>query len=359
MRFIHIADTHLGAVPEAGAAYSEGRPGEIWDAFERVIDLCESEQTDLLLIAGDMFHRQPLLRELKEVNYLFSKLTHTKVVFIVGNHDYLKHDSYYRGFKWNENVFPILSSETTCVPFEEMGVAVYGFSYDTREIRKPRYDLISAPGDYPIEILLAHGGDEKHVPLNKNQLAVNGFSYTALGHIHKPQIVVAPPEHPELEEPVSPAVYAGALEPLDVNDTGEHGFIRGEITKNRIALSFEPAALREYIHLEIPVHSSTTNGALKNRVRSEIEERGIQNIYKVILNGYRDPDIVFELGQMDQYGNITAFVDETKPSYDFEKLLEENPDNLLGRFIRQYIGSEEGSVEYQALCEGVQALICR
>ncbi len=357
MKFIHIADTHLGAVPEAGIAYSEGRPREIWDAFENIIDLCESEQTDLLLIAGDMFHRQPLLRELKEVNYLFAKLTHTKVVFIVGNHDYLKRDSYYRSFQWNENVFPILSSETTCVPFEELGVAVYGFSYETREILKPRYDLILAPGDYPIEILLAHGGDEKHVPLNKNQLAMNGFGYTALGHIHKPQIVVAPPERLELEEAVSPAVYAGALEPLDVNDTGVHGFIRGEITKNRIALNFEPAAKREYVHLEIPVHGSMTNGELKNRIRSEIEERGTQNIYKVFLKGYRDPDIHFELNQMDQYGNIVAMENETKPSYDFQKLLEENQQNLVGKYIEQFIGSEEGSVEYQALCEGVQALL--
>ena len=357
MKFIHIADTHLGAAPEAGIAYSEGRPREIWDAFENVIDLCESEVVDLLLIAGDMFHRQPLLRELKEVNYLFSKLTHTKVVFIVGNHDYLKHDSYYRSFHWNENVFPILSSETTCVPFEEMGVAVYGFSYDTREILKPRYDLISAPGDYPVEILLAHGGDEKHVPLNKNQLAANGFTYTALGHIHKPQIVVAPPEHPELEERVSPAIYAGALEPLDVNDTGTHGFIRGEITSEHLALEFVPSARREYVHLEIPVHSSTTNGALKNRIRSEIDERGTQNMYKIFLKGYRDPDIILDVAQMDLYGNIVAIEDETNPAYDFQKLLQNNPDNLIGKYIAQFIDCEEGSIEYQALCEGVQALL--
>lgn len=357
MRFIHIADTHLGATPEAGKAYSEGRPRELWDAFEKVIELCESEQTDLLLIAGDMFHRQPLLRELKEVNYLFSQLTHTKVVFIVGNHDYLKRDSYYHSFQWNENVYPILSSETVCVPFEEMGVAVYGFSYDKREILKPRCDLISAPGEYPIEILLAHGGDEKHVPMNKNQLAASGFAYMALGHIHKPQAVVAPSEHPGSGENICPVVYAGALEPIDVNDVGPHGFVRGEITKDHVALEFEANAAREYIHLGIPVHSSTTNGALKNRIRSEMEEHGLWNLYKIILQGHRDPDIVFDLEQMDLYGNVVGVVDETTLSYDFQKLLEENQDNLLGKYIRRFIGCEEDSVEYQALCEGVQALL--
>lgn len=361
MKFIHIADTHLGATPEAGTAYSESRPREIWDAFERVIDLCEEEQTELLLIAGDMFHRQPLLRELKEVNYLFSKLTYTKVVFIVGNHDFLKHDSYYHNFKWSENVFPLLNTEVSSVGFEDLGVGIYGFSYDTREIFEARYDTIKAPGKYPIEILLAHGGDENHVPIHRNQIAMNGFAYTALGHIHKPQIVVEPSQEADMaveaDYRVSPAIYAGALEPLDKNDTGVHGFIRGEVTEEQISLSFEPAAVREYIHLEIPVFPATTSGALKNRVRSEIEEHGIQNIYKVVLQGFRDPDILFDVEHMDVHGNIIEIVDETKPSYDFEKLLEENQDNLLGKFIERLIDSEEGTVEYQALCEGVQALM--
>ena len=77
MRFIHIADVHLGARPDAGPLYSEGRARELWETFEHVLGVCEEERTDLLLIAGDLFHRQPLVRELKEADYLFSELTHT------------------------------------------------------------------------------------------------------------------------------------------------------------------------------------------------------------------------------------------------------------------------------------------
>ena len=85
MKFIHIADVHLGAQPEA-AVYSQSRGRELWESFEKILGVCEDERTDLLLIAGDLFHRQPLVRELKEVNYLFSELTATKVVLIAGNH---------------------------------------------------------------------------------------------------------------------------------------------------------------------------------------------------------------------------------------------------------------------------------
>ena len=110
MRFIHIADVHLGAQPDAGPLYSENRGRELWDTFEYVLGVCEDERTDLLLIAGDLFHRQPLLRELKEVDYLFSRLSHTKVVLIAGNHDYIRRDSYYRTFEWSGNVYPLFGN---------------------------------------------------------------------------------------------------------------------------------------------------------------------------------------------------------------------------------------------------------
>lgn len=107
MKFIHIADLHLGAEPDAGRAYSQNRSQELWETLQSVLEVCEEEQTDLLLIAGDIFHGQPLRRELKELNYYFAELTHTKVVLIAGNHDYIRKDSYYRTFQWNENVIPL------------------------------------------------------------------------------------------------------------------------------------------------------------------------------------------------------------------------------------------------------------
>ena len=50
---------------------------------------------------------------------------------------------------------------------EDIHTWIYGLSYEHREIRTPLYD-----GVFPVEqpgyhILLAHGGDEKHVPIQK------------------------------------------------------------------------------------------------------------------------------------------------------------------------------------------------
>ena len=140
MKFFHIADTHLGAIPDAGFAWSEERRSEIWESFRSVVAKADREEVDLLLIAGDLFHRQPLMRELKEVNYLFSTLKKTKVVFIIGNHDYLKVDSYYLDFPWSENVTCLRGKECESVVFEDLDTEVYGLSYHTREIKEPKYN---------------------------------------------------------------------------------------------------------------------------------------------------------------------------------------------------------------------------
>lgn len=345
MKFIHIADVHLGAQPDAGRAYSSRRAQEIWDSFSQIIDICEAEKTDMLFIAGDLFHRQPLMRELKEVDYLFSTLSHTEVVLIVGNHDYIKKDSYYRTFKWSEHVHPLLGSEMGYVMLPELELAVYGFSYHTREIKEPRYH-VKAPGKSRYEVLLAHGGDEKHVPVRREELENSGFDYIALGHIHKPHALVK-----------NLAVYAGALEPVDKNDTGGHGFIRGEITDKGTKTEFVPFAKREYIHLALRVKETMTSGSVKDYLKSTIEERGIENIYKFILRGYRDPDVVFDTEHMDLYGNILEIEDETRPAYDFQVLYEENKENLIGKYIEEFAGCQEDSIEHRALQEGIQALL--
>lgn len=345
MKFIHIADVHLGAHPDAGDAYTAKRPQELWDSFSRVVDLCEKEKTDVLLIAGDLFHRQPLLRELKEVNYMFSTLSHTQVVLIAGNHDYIKKDSYYLNFQWNKNVHPLLESEMGCAAIPKLKLGVYGFSYHSREITEQKYQ-VKAPRKFKYEILLAHGGDERHVPIRRDLLEQSGFDYIAMGHIHKPQELIA-----------NYAVYAGALEPVDKNDTGQHGYVRGEITESGIVAEFVPCALREYVHLVLRMNDSVTNGSVKGSIKEAVEKRGIDNIYKFSLKGPRDPEVIFDTQNMDIHGNILEIVDETYPAYDYQVLYDKNRDNVIGRYIEAFQGCEEGSVEYQALQEGVQALL--
>ena len=297
-------------------------------------------------MAGDLFHRQPLLRELKEVDGLFASLERTQVVLIAGNHDYMRRDSYYRTFQWSANVHFLGSASVEAVELPALETAVYGCSYHERQIRQPLYDSAPAAGRQKREILLAHGGDTDHIPVSREALAGLGYDYVALGHIHMPQVVI-----PGL------AAYAGALEPTDRNDTGHHGYIQGEITEDGCRFSFVPFASREYIHCEVEVDRRTTGAGLADLIWKKIEENGTQNMYKFLLKGYRDPDILFDLDALDRRGNIIDIVDETKPAWDLEKLYRNNKNNLIGRYIESFSGAEKDSVEYRALFEGISALM--
>lgn len=277
---------------------------------------------------------------------MFGRLSVTQVVLIAGNHDYLKKQSYYRAFRWASNVHMILTEDISCVEFPEYSLAVYGLSYHTRERLEDCYAWALPQGRQTYEILLAHGGDGTHIPVKKEELLRLGYDYIALGHIHKP-CVLCPGK----------AAYAGALEPIDKNDTGVHGYIEGEITEKGVNTVFVPSASREYVHMEVSVGNKTTGYELKEKLRGQIEERGTQHIYKIILTGQRDPDIVFDLADLDSCGNIIEIVDHTTPAYQFEKLWKQNQENVFGQFIESFMKSEKGSIEYQALCEGVHALM--
>ena len=110
MKFIHIADVHLGVVPDAGKSWSEKRASDvykrqdIWTTFTEVFAVAKKIKVDMVLIAGDLFHRQPLIRELREINYIFEQVPEIQVVIVAGNHDFLSVASNYRTFSFAKNV---------------------------------------------------------------------------------------------------------------------------------------------------------------------------------------------------------------------------------------------------------------
>ncbi|SFR71440.1 metallophosphoesterase family protein [Anaeromicropila populeti] len=325
MKFIHIADIHYGMMPDAGKPWSENRKKEILQSFYEVLAVCNREKADLLLIAGDLFHRQPLKKELKEVEYGFSKLRNTQVVLMAGNHDYIGQNSYYTQYEWKENVKILQGGEMQSLSFPHFSTTVYGFSYDKRDIIEPRYDSLYAERENEINILLAHGGDEKNIPINVRKLNASNFDYIALGHIHKPQLIS------------NKMAYCGSLEPLDINETGPHGYIMGEIikegTKASVNIRFVPCAKREYIHLKVVVEPEMTAFQVYDIIKEEIERNGVNNLYRIILCGFRAIDLEWNFQTIGLLGNIIDVMDETMPNYDFEKLYHENRNNMIGMYI--------------------------
>jgi DNA repair exonuclease SbcCD nuclease subunit len=101
------------------------------------------------------------------------------------------------------------SPEPSSVFFPQWNLEVHGFSYDAQELTDDRLDSLRAPEDGRRHILLAHGGDEKHLPLHPARIAANGWDYAALGHQHRPALAQD-----------GRVAFPGSPEALDRSETG-------------------------------------------------------------------------------------------------------------------------------------------
>ena len=321
VKFIHTGDIHWGMSPDSDKPWSRERSRDIRDTFTAIIAKAKELRVDCLFIAGDLFHRQPLLRDLKEVNYLFSTIPQTQVIIIAGNHDRIRKNSAVLSFSWASNVTFLESEDVSSVYFEDINTEVTGFSYYTAEIPEPRLDALEAPEDGKIHILLGHGGDANHVPIDRAALASSGFSYIALGHIHRPEILL----DPEI----------------------------GQVT----TLDFIPMAKLRYIPLIVRVTPDTTNTELYLKIAHEIEQRGNDNIFRFKVQGMRDPDISFDLDALKLRFRIADIIDETEPQYDFSALFAEHPSDMIGFYIQALKKPDMSPVEKKALFYGIHALL--
>lgn len=346
MKFIHIADVHLGMRPDSGYPWSDKRASEIFETFTKIIDICNEDNIELLIIAGDLFHRQPSEKELKEVNYVFSKLVNTQVVIMAGNHDYAPTGSLFQKFVWNDNVHVFSSGKTENILLEDLDTEIYGFSYNDRNILEPRYDDLQPFDTSRINLLVAHGGEADNIPIDFNKLQNSMFDYIALGHIHKPNIIS------------DKMAYCGSLEPLDRTETGEHGYILGEVEKGKCIIQHIPFSTREYVHIREKVDSDVTNGCLMDMIKSHIYENGKDNIFVITIDGYRAVDMQFDCEILKDSYNIIDIIDETLPDYDFRKLYEDNIDNIIGMYISKINGMDiQEDLKNRALYLGIEALM--
>lgn len=353
MKFMHLSDVHLGVEPDAGKAWSKKRAQDIWDSFAETVLEAGRQQVQFLLISGDLFHKQPLKRELREVNYLFEQIPQVKVVLMAGNHDYIQPKSYYVDFSWAENVYFFEREEVTAFDFPEENVTIYGLSYWHREIAERLYDRLNVAEDGRIHVLLAHGGDERHIPFSVKQILEQGIDYIAAGHIHKGGWLV--------EER---AAMAGALEPTDCNDTGEHGYWLGELIKSKQNLSgvvskvhFFPIRKCEYHHLHLTVTPNTTQYALEAMVRKVLAEGEAYKYYRIFLEGYMEPDMEYDLNRIEQLEHVVDVMADLQPDYHYDSIVEEQPESLLARYIVRMQKFPQNEITKKALEYGVNALL--
>ena len=79
MKFIHTGDVHWGMTPDADKPWGKERAQAIRDTFKAIIDHAGAVKADCLFISGDLFHRQPLMRDIKVQNILQNYLKNIRI----------------------------------------------------------------------------------------------------------------------------------------------------------------------------------------------------------------------------------------------------------------------------------------
>lgn len=116
-------------------------------------------------------------------------------------------------------------------------------------------------------------------------------------------------------------------------------------------------AVREYKHIILKIDESVTLIELKDRLRNRILTEGIEHIYKVVLEGYRNSQAYFDEKYLKTAGNIVEIIDTTKVMYRYEKLIKEHENDLIGFYIREFMKDGVIDGEDKALQYGIMALL--
>lgn len=170
-------------------------------------------------------------------------------------------------------------------------------------------------------------------PINKNKLKQLGFDYVALGHIHKLDY------HTEENQRI---VYPGSTISMGFDELGKHGFIVGELTKEKLEIAFIPVDNKEFVELELDVTSINDLEELIEKLNELLLDEN--KFYKIILVGKRKFEIdTLELMKLITRENMIKIKNKTKPDYEIEKMINET--TLKGIFIKRLLEEKENYTE--------------
>ena len=230
IRYIHAADLHLDAAFQGLAGEDHPQAGHVsklvhqatFTALERLVDLCDRERPDFLVIAGDMYNQedqsfraQLALRDACESLAAFG----TEVFLAHGNHDPLS--SLLHTLHWPANV-KIFDSTVESYPVSREGetvAIVHGISHENAKEGRNLARFFKRADSACFQLGVLHGTLEGctatgSAPCTLDDLRASGLDAWALGHVHDRALLSA--ENPFV-------LYAGNSQGLHIDEEGERG----------------------------------------------------------------------------------------------------------------------------------------
>ena len=190
IRFLHAADFHLdsafSALPPRQAA---SRRRESRELLARLAEYVNGQGIQLVLLPGDLLDSTQPFRETIELLAETLGRMHAKVFIAPGNHDPYLPGSLWQTVEWPENVHVFKQNALQTVELPDLNAVIYGAAFVGREQSSSLLAGFSAPRDGRLHIGVLHGevegAEDRYNSMRREEIAVSGLDYLALGHIHK------------------------------------------------------------------------------------------------------------------------------------------------------------------------------
>ncbi len=290
IKIFHIADLHLDS-PFSGGDIRRSEKGRsrLREVFRRMMRHVREVGYDLVLIAGDLYDCGFVTEETAALLKSEFELLSCPVVISPGNHDPYIKGSLYSCITFSDNVHIFTSEKTERFDFDNLGVSVYGYAFTDSVYRSNPLGGMVTDGDR-INLLCAHtelnAPLSPYAPMTGADIEQAGFTYAALGHVHRNMEVM------RTESCV--CAYSGVAEGRAFDETGRGGALSVSIfeTGERADVKTEKLSFSGY-SFEIIRQNVTymrNDEEIAEAIREVISEKGYgaNNALRVILEGFID-----------------------------------------------------------------------
>lgn len=340
MKFLHMADMHFDS-PFAVLAGNEKlaiqRRIEQRNAMKEIVEYIKEESISYFFIAGDLYEQEYITKStIQYINNLFETIPNTRIFITPGNHDPYINNSFYKNYKWANNVH-IFTEKLECIKTEEVDIYGYGFN---EFYMQNKYSDIKIKNPEKINILITHGSldssdviENQYNAIKRSDLKKMGFDYVALGHIHKKS-------YNDYEQ--QNIAYPGSTVSIGFDELGERGVIVGNIEKENLNIQFLPIKTKTFEEKEVDVTDANSREdllQLLNKLQLDID-----SYFKIILTGTNNFEInKHEIIELIQNKQIIKIKDLRKEKYDITEIAAK--PNLTGLFAKKILNRIEKASE--------------
>ena len=338
MRILHAADLHLdsafaGLAEEKAALLRQ----ESRDILRRMVDWANDHAVDVMLLSGDLFDSDRMYSQTARTLAQALARFRGRIFVSPGNHDFYAPGSGYDAVDWPENVHIFTSRRPQTVLLRSLNASVTGAAFTSAEEWEPFDGASFSGGDAPIRLGVLHGevtrGESKYRAIPPAEIEKTNLTYLALGHVHRCAGVQRAGN--------TAYAYPGCLPGRGFDETGDKGFLYGEITPEKVELEFIPFAPRRYQS----VTADITDRDPADAVRQALDPDCGQDVCRVLLTGSRRENFSLSVLTSELSGLCAALelTDETYPEEDVWARCGE--DSLRGLFLQNLRARYDGADE--------------